>query len=87
MSVLLDEETVVLEGLDFTVPCAAGGHSAEVWVQCRTCRKNAAALCIEHLKVKREEVARKLLTSPAVGCARCDAVGMSFDELFEAVPL
>lgn len=87
MSVLLDEETVILEGLDFAVPCEAGGHAAEVWVQCRSCRKNAGALCVTHLQVKREEVARKLMTSPAVACARCEATGTSFDQLFEAVPL
>ena len=87
MSTLLDEERVVLEGLDFAVPCEAGGHAAEVWVQCRFCRKNAGALCHPHLIVKRTEAALKLAGSALIACAACKTPGRAFDDLFEAVPL
>lgn len=87
MSTLLDEETVVLDALDFEVPCEAGEHAAEVWVQCRSCRENAGALCRPHLQVKRAEAAIKLFYSARIGCAMCNTTATDFDELFEAVPL
>ena len=87
MSTLLDEETVVLDALDFEVPCEAGEHAAEVWVQCRFCRENAGALCRVHLQMKRGEAAWKLIFVARIACASCNTTATDFDELFEAVPL
>ena len=38
MSVLLDEDTLVIEGLEFEIPCEkVGDHAAELAVSCRGC--------------------------------------------------
>lgn len=90
MSALVDEETttVVLEGLEFEVPCKAGGdHAATVWVHCKACRKNAAPLCDEHCRAKREEAAWKLRHYVVIQCGTCMVIGPSFDSLFAVVPL
>lgn len=86
MSVLLDEETVVLEALDFDLECWHQGHTAEWSVACRFCGQHVN-LCDEHL----EDVRLKYLISISAGrrpnCVTCKAHRPTFDELFEAVPL
>lgn len=86
MSVLLDEETVVLDALDFDVECWHAGHGAAWSVGCRFCDQ-CVFLCDSHL----DEVRHRFLESLAVGrrprCVKCQTRSESFDELFEAVPL
>ena len=85
---LLDEETVVLEGLDFEVPCNRGEHPAEVSIRCRTCG-SGSMLCRPHLARCREAVEEFLAVRPFAicRCADCGAFGFTFDELVEVVPL
>ncbi|GAA3948161.1 hypothetical protein [Microbacterium soli] len=88
MSTLLDEETVVLDALDFEIPCARGGHDAEFFVKCRGCDLNAGNLCARHLaNVRRrvEDIVRAGIFIPR--CAFCGRPAMSFDEAYKVVPL
>lgn len=88
MSVLMDEETttVVLDALDFEVPCAARcEHAAEFVLMFRCCRANAL-LCGDHIRRHRESVERALLVGPVV-CGYCEASHRSWDDVVEVVPL
>ncbi|MEU4016211.1 hypothetical protein AB0E56_13210 [Microbacterium sp. NPDC028030] len=88
MSVLLDEETVVLDSLDFEVPCNRGEHAAEVMVRCRSCG-SGSMLCRDHLAKVRQRV-EEFLAARAFAlckCADCGDFGFTFDELVEVVPL
>lgn len=87
MSTLLDVEPVILDGLDFQVPCVAQGHPADVWVQCRFCEQNAGALCHFHLRFKRAEAEAKAAKAARIQCAGCGKLGSEFDDLFTVVPL
>ncbi|WP_067198868.1 hypothetical protein [Microbacterium sp. XT11] len=88
MSVLLDEETVVLEGLDFEVPCLTGGHAAQLSIACRTCQ-DQAFYCTDHWARKRREIEEFLSTSilSMVACASCKTVAYTVDDLVTVVPL
>jgi len=88
MSTLLDEETVVLDGLDFEPPCNYGGHSAVVSVQCRGCG-HGALFCQEHADEVRASVERLIESSAssAVMCGKCMRIAFTFDELVKVVPL
>ena len=48
MSVLLDEDTIVLEGLDFAPSCVACEHTADHIIKCRSCQ-HTTLLCTRHL--------------------------------------
>lgn len=88
MSILLDDQPVVLDDLEFEVPCAMKcGHPADVYVTCRFCDTNAGALCYRHLQAKRAEAAQMLRTKKAIACAQCARVALTFDDLFEVVDL
>lgn len=88
MSVLLDEETVVLEGLDFDAPCNYGSHAASVSILCRGCR-HGALFCEEHADEVRRSVDHLIESSAssAVMCGKCLRVAYSFDELVVVIPL
>lgn len=89
MSTLLDEETILLEGLDFEIPCSAKvDHTADVSVLCRGCG-SGAMYCAEHAEAIRRNVDLILAASPlgVVACAHCKRVARSFDELAKVVPL
>lgn len=90
MSVVLDEQTdlLVLEGLDFEVPCARGEHPAEVMVRCRSCG-TGSMLCRDHLAKTRKHV-EDFIASHLLAvcvCAECKAIGASFDDLVEVISL
>ena len=88
MSVLLDEETVVLEGLDFDVPCEVRGHAkASVIVTCRTC-KTHSLLCQRHYDRMRARVTM-LESNPSffIKCGFCQTWARRFDDLVEVTPL
>src|SRR5690606_24117882 len=87
MSVLLDEETVVLEGLDFEVRCIKGEHSADVYVECRGCTVNAGYMCAGHLAQVRmyiEEIMSDPILTPL--CFYCRRSATSFDTAYRVVP-
>lgn len=87
MSVLLDEETVVLEGLDFEVPCvmaSAVEHAATVLIRCRGCG-STAPICDEHLEGMRTACTRK--GAIRVECTQCGAGGPDLDSVSEVIPL
>lgn len=90
MSVLLDEDTttVVLEGLDFEIPCVEGEHAAELSVSCRFCEDQAFS-CRAHWDRKRAVVDAFLSTSvfAVVVCIRCRTQAYSIDDLVLVVPL
>lgn len=89
MSVLLDEENVVLDALDFDVPCSypvAEMHAAEVVVMCRCCR-NSAFCCSGHLQRDREKWSVSVALGGSPRCKQCKTTAETFDEVFEAVPL
>ncbi len=86
MSVLLDEETVVLDALDFTVECWHEGHGAEWSVACRFCAQ-CVFLCDSHLSAVRLRFLDSLASGRNPRCVKCQTRGESFDALFEAVPL
>lgn len=83
MSVLLDEETVVLDALDFDITCqVTGDHPAEFAIGCRHC-DHVILMCVTHLAAARDR-AVKIVASPKhiIRCVRCLAEARSFDELF-----
>lgn len=90
MSVVLDEQTdtVVLEALDFEVPCVEPGPAAELSISCRFC-PDQAFWCRAHwaMKVRRIEefLARDVLAT--VVCSSCRAKGHAVGDLVEVVPL
>lgn len=54
MSTLLDEETIVLDVLDFEPACeiqngvGVCGEDATHWMQCNTCGADCGHVCIDH---------------------------------------
>ena len=91
MSVLLDEETVVLNELDFDIPCIVdmdGGHAAEVIVECRFCPVSAYH-CWEHWTNKRRRIDDYLADSvfSVVTCKDCRTTVGTLDELVRVVAL
>lgn len=89
MSVLLDEETVVLEGLDFEERCmakTAPEHSADVATRFRCCGAGAL-LCDGHLANQRMGVDALLARGQRLICGYCGAEFTSYDASVEVVPL
>lgn len=87
MSVLLDEETVVLEALDFETPCAIeDSHAAHYTVACRSCAIENI-LCGTHAAGYRDWVEEKLALGNTVFCKRCGFHIKSFRAGFKVVPL
>lgn len=85
MSVLLDEETVVLEGLDFEAPCEhSEGHAAQRVVRIRCCRAGIT-LCTAHVDLFRDWV-EHLIANLFTMCGLCGAPVGSWDD-YEVVPL
>lgn len=83
MSVILDEEAVILEGLDFEAPCAAPTeHAANVLLRTRCCRTEVL-LCGAHLSVIREAFETRVVSK----CKSCGHRTFSFDDAAEVVPL
>lgn len=86
MSTLLDEETIVLEGLDVVPRCEwkrlSLEHEAEVAMMCRGCR-NSVLLCKKHV----EKVRATLDRARIIGCTQCGRESRSFDEAVEVVEL
>lgn len=88
MSALLDKETVVLDELDFEVPCLTGGHAAQLSIACRVCQ-DQAFYCTDHWARKRQVIEAFLSTSifSTVVCASCKTIAYSIDDLVQVVPL
>lgn len=88
MSVLLDAETVLLEDLDFELPCLAGEHTAHVSVACRSC-KDQAFYCRDHWEAKRRRVEEFLSQSilALVVCSQCETKAYTLEDLVEVVPV
>lgn len=87
MSVLLDEDTIVLEGLEFEIPCVNGGdHAAELSFGCRFCPQQGF-LCREHWKARRRIVDDYLAVHPGstVVCAMCRTSALCLDDLVRVV--
>lgn len=88
MSVLLDDETVTIEVLNFDATCdypRADPHSATVAIRCRHCH-TTKLLCGPHLAALRRKVdatrGRSTLT-----CITCQATARVFEDLVEVLPL
>jgi ribosomal protein L37E len=88
MSVLLDEETIVLEDLDFEIPCEKiGDHAAELSVSCRGCG-HTQFICRPHFEAGRkriEEIAAT--TGRRIVHRRCGNASMTVHGLAKVVPL
>lgn len=83
MSTLLDQESVVLEALDFEPPCAdevEPPHAAEVAITCQACG-GVLLLCESHFAYARWKFAR------GVKHTTCGATRRTFDALFTWRPL
>lgn len=88
MSVVLDQDTVVLDKLDFETPCEfprAETHAAEVIMQCRHCGAHAI-ICRAHLDRLRRRV-EQARPPRVVTCITCHAEENDLDDLIEVVPL
>lgn len=86
MSVLTDEDTIVLESLDFEVPCSwrhAVAHPAEKSLSCRNCG-DVRFSCATHIA----EADMVLATRPVMlTCTTCRAQARSVSGLYLVVPL
>lgn len=88
MSVVLDEETttVVLEGLDFDVPCArqqVEGHAASHSLTCRRCGE-VVFVCSMHMR----EVDDFILHGWVLTCRGCGSeTRVAIAALYVVVPL
>ncbi|WP_295104418.1 hypothetical protein [uncultured Microbacterium sp.] len=89
MSVLLDEETVILEGLDFEERCDAkqgDEHAAHVMTRFRCCG-STGLLCTPHMENQRVGVNGRLALGFRIICGYCETDVTSWEELVEVVPL
>jgi len=89
MSVLLDEETIVLEALDFEERCMskiAPAHSADVVTRFRCCGAGAL-LCEGHLTNQRKTVDALLARGERIICGYCAAEFISYEDGVEVIPL
>lgn len=85
MSVLLDEDTVVLNALDFELPCAIEtDHAAEIALTCRGCGQ-ASLICRRDLRVFREWLRAR--ARDVVTCKACGLFGVELDDIAAEVPL
>lgn len=88
MSALTEDDTLIIEFLEFGVPCMFGvGHDAVVMMSCLFCPNNAGALCSAHADAERAEVERLISRQGFVRCAFCFAKGATFDDVFGVVKL
>jgi hypothetical protein len=87
-------EVVVLDELDFDVPCQhtkAAGEPADWALKCRACGNVAVMLCDEHLLAIRRDEATVLATArafggrPEFGDMACGFKAGTIDEAFEVV--
>jgi hypothetical protein len=82
---VLDDVTVVIEDLDFDLPCfRSDDHAAEVLLTCRLCGVYGY-YCVKHARLIRADAEAKLMVAGAIQCARCEGRAFSFDELVEEV--
>lgn len=87
MSTLLDEETVILDGLDFQPPCEQeDGKTAKFLMLCRGCRKGPM-LCAECVTAWKQMVDRWQNVGATVNCKHCLRSSRSFHEAVEVVAL
>lgn len=93
MSVLLDEETdtVILEGLDFEIPCIVirpAEHAAEVSIECRFCPYQSYR-CRDHWERQRAKLQAFLEHVPGavVYCATCQTAAKAIEDLVTVVTL
>ena len=88
MSVLLDEDTIVLEGLEFDIECMRGQHSAALSVECRFCPRQMF-VCRKHwteaCSIVDDFLASHL--NSAVSCSECGTDAWCLDDLVRVVPL
>lgn len=85
MSVLLDDDTIVLEQLEFQPPCCyptRDTHAAQLSIRCRTCNRSAL-ICEPHLTAERARIDAAAL----VMCLGCRARAATLDDLVEVLPL
>lgn len=87
MSVLLDEDTVVLEALDFEIPCAKCEQKAAFFVKCVGCNLNAGHLCAGHLTLVRLRLEGIVSMGITPVCAYCGRESKSFDTAYQVVKL
>lgn len=89
MSTLLDAETILLEALDFDIPCCASDdHAAQLVVTCRFCGADAF-ICKKHHQEVLEDVASFKRVHPwsSVGCAHCGGRAREYCDVFRVVDL
>lgn len=87
MSVLLDEDTVTLTGLEYEIPCVKVGadeHAADKSLTCRACGDTLFA-CDHHIAVTRMILATNVWA--AIVCPSCDTEEDTVDGLYMVVPL
>lgn len=80
----MDEETAILDALDFEVPCLSRQgetHPAEFTVTCRFCGSNLGLICGRHLAMARASYTH------GVACRNCLTVCQAFDDLVSVTPL
>lgn len=85
MSVLLDADSVVLEQLEFQLPCCyptRDEHAAQLSIRCRVCNRSAL-ICEPHLAAERARAEAASL----VMCLSCHTRAASLDGLVEVLPL
>ncbi|MGX9346610.1 hypothetical protein [Microbacterium sp. KNMS] len=86
MTAAVDEDTRILEGLDFDVPCSSakgGSHPADFVASCRMCGTTLGFICRTHLDANRE-----YYTFPrGVKCRTCLTARDEFDDLVSVTPL
>lgn len=94
MSVLLDEDTIVTESLDFAPPCDKQGpaHAATLALICRGCGRSVL-LCDEHLARFRAWIEQNATIASAFGtghvveCRSCLRTAPTLDELVRVEPV
>lgn len=85
MSTLVDEDAIVLEALDFPVPCSVSDdHEAHLTVTCRNCGRSWF-ICNPHQAQVLEEVVRRQIADPTtrVGCFGCGVKEFSYSLVFD----
>lgn len=87
MSTLLDDDTIVLEQLDFDVSCVHCDGKADVYVKCRGCESNAGNLCADHLVKMQAYIEMLILGFMIPRCRSCLRLATSFGSAYQVVPL
>lgn len=89
MSTLLDNETVVLDDLDFEERCDVSHlpeHAADVVTRFRCCGASGL-LCTGHMEAQRQGVNARLALGIRIVCGYCGEDVKSWDELVEVITL